>query len=259
MNAVVTLNLYQDAFPPNFRLSMATAAARWGVPYLEITEPLFPTETPGRVSAFKEKEHLDERLLSFDRVAYFDRDIVIRNDCPSPFDIVPKDHLGVVVDIQERSPVVAVIEQSSSLLSDLFDVSLTVKNYFNAGIMIFSPSVHKPLFDLVRKLREEVTDYLYDDNFHDQGLLNAGVLMLGMPIYYLPREFNRIGARVWSEKKWTGTMDAYVYHFCGPKDPDPMTAWQRVAGINWYDCSTPVHKEGQGIEEMELTHSGVSG
>jgi hypothetical protein len=220
--AIVTLNLYGDGMPENVRASQRAAADRWGAEYVEITRPLFGWHDP-----FLEKLHLDRHADAYDRVVYLDRDVVIRADCPSLFDLVPETHIGGVASEQDGHRLLCHIEPKMDPLCRTVGVPMDYSTeYVNSGVLVFSPHVHRPAFEAARCLHGITSERSWE--VYDQGCLGLGIKWSGTPLCLLPTEFNRCGERLWDH--WTPKMDCYIWHFCGRKTWDAMqnTAWKET-------------------------------
>lgn len=221
--AVITLNLYSDGMPENVRASQRAAADRWGAEYVEITRPLFGWHDP-----FLEKLHLDRHAAAYDRVVYFDRDVVVRADCPNFFDLVPETHLGAVASEQDGHNLLFHIEPKMVPLCRVAGVRMDyATEYINSGVLVLSPGRHGSAFEAARCLHGITSERSWE--VYDQGCLGLGIKWSGTPLHLLPPEFNRCGQRLWDH--WTPKMDSYIWHFCGKKTWDAMqnTNWQEMA------------------------------
>ena len=217
--AVITLNLYGDGMPENVRASQRAAAERWEAEYVEIARPLFGWHDP-----FLEKLHLDHHAAAYDRVIYFDRDVVVRADCPSLFDLVPETHIGAVASEQEGHHLLFHIQPKMDPLCHVVGVPMAyATDYINSGVLIFGPQVHQPAFDAARCLHGITSERSWE--VYDQGCLGLGIKWSGVPLCLLPTEFNRCGERLWDH--WTPKMDSYIWHFCGKK------TWEAMQDTNW--------------------------
>lgn len=217
--AVITLNLYGDGMPENVRASQRAASERWGAEYVEITRPMFGWQDP-----FLEKLYLDRHAAAYDRVVYLDRDVIVRADCPSLFDLVPATHLGAVASEQEGHHLLFHIQPKMDPLCHLVGTPMDyTTEYINSGVLVFSPRVHRPAFDAARCIHGITPERSWE--VYDQGCLSLGLKWSGTPLDLLPSEFNRCGERLWD--RWTPTMDSYVWHFCGKK------TWDVMQNTNW--------------------------
>ena len=117
--AVVVLNLYGDGMESNARASIMAAAARWGAEYVEITKGLFGWRDP-----FWEKLNLDRHTRRFERVVSFDRDVVVREDCPNLFEQIPSNEFGAVPSEQPGHNLLGSITPHMDALGHQVGVSL---------------------------------------------------------------------------------------------------------------------------------------
>ena len=190
-----------------------------GAEYVEITRPLFGWRDP-----FLEKLHLDRHAAAYERVVYLDRDVIVRADCPSLFELVPKDNLGAVASEQKGHHLFVHIQSKMDPLCRLVGVTMDyATEYINSGVLVFSPCVHKPAFESARCLHGITAERSWE--VYDQGCLGLGIKWSGTPLHLLLSEFNRCGERLWDH--WTPKMDAFVWHFCGKK------TWGAMQDTNW--------------------------
>ncbi len=140
--ALMTLNLYGDTIRRAARGSLQDAARRWDAEYVEVIAPLYE----GR-DACGEKLALERHALGFDRVVFCDRDVVIRKDCPSLFEIVPNGAIGAVPSEQEGHNLDHYIRPKMELLCVAAGAWLDLeREYFNSGVMVFEPRNHAGVF-----------------------------------------------------------------------------------------------------------------
>jgi predicted O-methyltransferase YrrM len=229
-NALMTMNLYGDTIRRAARASLRDAATRWRAEYIEVIAPLYD----GR-DAYREKLALERHAFGFDRVVYCDRDVVIRKDCPSLFDIVPAGWLGAVPSEQEGHNLLHHIRPKMEPLAAAAAARLDLeREYFNSGILVFEPRAHARVFERARALTPLAPDLTWE--VHDQGLLSLAVKLEVVPLLALPPTFNRCGAVVWD--RWVPTMSDYVWHFCSMGNPEALingTRWDDLGPERWDD------------------------
>jgi len=217
--AVAVLNVHNDGLPHNFRESMRHAADRWGADFVEIRNPIVPW-----FDVWWEKLNLDRHLYMYERVVFFDRDVVVSQRCPNLFEVVPVHCFGVVPSEQEGHSFLPAIRDYMDPLCKLLNVEMDYTNdYFNSGVMIFSPPRHRVVFELARALHPMVKRGGWITT--DQGLISLALKALNISIHRLPPTFNRVGQKLW--ERWQPEMDDYIWHFCGPKN------WERMAQTKW--------------------------
>jgi hypothetical protein len=199
MNRIITLNDW-NFWPDNARASVDAAAKRWDCEVIEVASLL------GATDAFAAKFRLHQFCHPQGRALLLDSDIVIRSDCPSPFEVVPASHMAAIGNYQgdthdgdpERHQ-----RPSWDLACKAMGIDLPYSNqhYINGGFILFSAE-HARIF---RKLSHEIKD---TSGVNEQGAF--GVALATMPTAYLPREWNRIGPAVWESGP---QMSAFIYHF----------------------------------------------
>ena len=82
-----------------------------------------------------QKMEIYRLLNTYDRIIYFDTDLIIRDDCPNLFEIVPDDKLGAFNE-GKFDP------RGESLKEAIFAYKEDVKDwdgtYYNTGVMVIS-------------------------------------------------------------------------------------------------------------------------
>jgi hypothetical protein len=123
-----------------------------------------------------------EQMRHFDRVIWFDCDLIVRPGCPNLFEIVPREYIGVCVEydyIPADFPAKA--KEINQVEADFFSNG----HYFNAGVIVFSQE-HSPLFDL-----RGATEVRFGPQL-DQSYVNVMARKLGFPLFYMTHDFNFI-------------------------------------------------------------------
>jgi hypothetical protein len=220
--AIVVGNWFGDRMRPKCRESMQDASNRWGVEYVELTDPL-----SGTTSGFTEKLHLDQHAAAFDQVCYFDRDIIIRSDCPSPFDLVRVQSFGAVPSSQPGHDFTHVADAELKPVFDRHHVPFNPnRDHFNGGLYIFSPAVHGSIFSDARK----IASYEQSRNWavYEEGIVSLAAARSGIPLTRLSCEFNRCGGP--ARETWQPKMASMVQHYCGDHEQRDRrmdaTIWQ---------------------------------
>lgn len=155
--------------------TLHTYAKRLNADFLCIDKSQIAATTP-----HWEKFQIARLLDTYRRIIYLDTDILIRDDCPDLFKIVPQDTLGMF----DEAPFTS---RSRELLIDCckaYGVTLDSWDgrYFNSGVIVISRE-HRELFT---KPEEEVF------NFYEQTYLNMRIAQLGIEMYALPYTLNRM-------------------------------------------------------------------
>lgn len=232
-NLVVTLNVGKDVLHNNARSSIREAARRWNCNYFELV-------SGSGLHFWEEKLHLDEHLPDGVRVCYYDGDVVVRSDCPSPFEIVPEGKLGWVRhDHPSHSGATWHVQNTMPWYCDKVGIEIDhLKEYANTGMMVFDLPLHRPLFGLARDI---VKTHGFDRNWviADQGNFAVARKKLDLSVFWIPPYFQYHGEALWAG--WTPELKAYGYHFCGPINKDiaiPRTIWddlgpdRKISGTN---------------------------
>jgi len=140
----------------------------------------------------------------FDRILFLDSDIIIRDDTPSLFDIVPEDCVGIFNEGYYTPRSVCLHEVKAVYNVDL--PGWNGKDYFNTGVMLVSRQ-HRHLFkisDQIKPLR---------NSFGEQTYLNMRLIQSKQNIYHLDYDFNRMCVM----DKITGKtrLSSYIVHYAG--------------------------------------------
>jgi hypothetical protein len=223
---ILTMNFGRDGLVANSRRSMLAAAERWGARFIEVRR----SPVPG----FGAQARLDQFAPRAGRMACFDRDMVIRDDCPSLFDLVPEGHVGFVLadqgniadDFRQRWNA-APFNHWTRMLGGSKEYSKDT--YFNSGMMVFDMPAHAHVFSRARYVLGE---WNHNVTWYDvQGCLSASANLGDVATYTLPATFNLISYQQ-PRPLWPEYMSAYVYHFDGCRMADKVslahrTMWQR--------------------------------
>lgn len=217
---VATMNL-GNFLQPNVRESLAAAAARWDADYVEITRPWGLS----RMLWLCKLELHHYPWPAHSRVCYLDADVLVRGDCPSPFDLVPEHALGAVNGLQNGGESVARkwwddIGRRFAALPE-FDAA----TYFNGGVMVFTPAIHRAIWEFAW------TASVSADRagpMIEQTAVNIAARALQTPLALMPETMNRLGPCVWDG----GVMQDYVYHFANTKG-EHRDRDERLASLDW--------------------------
>lgn len=134
----------------------------------------------------------------YDRVLYVDTDILIRDDAPNLFDLVPAEQVGLLNEgkyVDRR--------QAKFNLNPHYAAWWTSDVYYNTGVMLVSRG-HEMAF-----LRPSVEV----NNFYEQTHLNLNIYRYSLPVFELPYAFNRMLfiSRLTGESR----LNAYFLHYAG--------------------------------------------
>jgi hypothetical protein len=154
-----------------------------------------------------EKFQVSELLNTYERIIYLDTDIIVREDAPNLFDVVPGDMLALFNEMPFTP------ERQFSLMESCKDYGIRLKNwdgrYFNTGVMVI-PRTWKSLFI---KPEKEIF------NYYEQGYLNAKIheqlesVGNEMRVFDLEYKYNRMACM----DSFTGEerFASYFIHYAG--------------------------------------------
>jgi hypothetical protein len=174
-----------------------------------------------------EKFQIYNYLETYDRVLYIDSDVIIRDDCPNLFDIVPETRLGMF----NEAPFT---DRSKELMIDVcrsYDTTLDRWNgkYYNTGVMVIS-KYHRSLF---RKPDKEVF------NFYEQSYINMIIAKREVDIYELEHQYNRMSC----VDPYIGIdrFDSYIIHYAGFPSLDHVE-WVIANDLDQWAVDKPDYK-----------------
>lgn len=177
MNLVLTIAMGEEynTIAKLTHPSIKAYAEKIGADFLSINEKAISKTTP-----HWEKFQIYHLLDKYDRIAYIDTDIIIRDDAPSLFDIVPETQLGMFNEAKFT-------DRSKELMIDIcksYGVTLDSWNgkYFNSGVIVLS-KFHRTLF---KKPEKEIF------NFYEQSYLNMIIAKREVDMFELEHKFNRM-------------------------------------------------------------------
>ena len=113
-----------------------------------------------------EKFHLYNLLSTYDRILYLDTDLIIRDDCPNLFDIVPYNQIGAFNEARFTQREYSIIETARAYGIEYSKLNWNGK-YYNTGVLVLS-KCHRKLFIKPEK------EY---SNYYEQGYLNLVISM----------------------------------------------------------------------------------
>ena len=130
-----------------------------------------------------EKLQLIEILKYYDRVIYLDTDLIVMNNCPNLFDVVPEDALGAFIEDQYWmiSKEVDHRERIIQTQKRFRDIGWVIE-YINTGVMILGKK-HIEIFSLP-------SNYIVD--LREQTQLNYNIKYLGYWIHDIGLRFNKM-------------------------------------------------------------------
>lgn len=175
--------------------SLKLYADKIGAEFLSISSSNFS-------SPHWEKFSIYNLLNKYKRILFLDSDIIIREDCPNLFDLVPAKLLGLFNEAPFTDGRVVSMNQACNDYSEIKLFNWNGK-YYNTGVMVIS-RCHKFLF---RKPKKEVF------NFYEQGYLNLVFAKENPKIFDLSYQFNRMTCM----DKFTGEPRhaSFIIHYAG--------------------------------------------
>lgn len=198
MNLVLTISVgHYEELNKLTHPFMKSYAAKIGADFLCINKLTISKSTP-----HWEKFQIYDLLNKYERIIYFDSDILLRDDCPNLFDIVPKDKLGAF----NEAPFTARTKEMMISVCKAYHMTLPSWNgkYYNTGVMVVS-RIHKYLF--------QKPEFEYNEFFWEQGYLNIAIVQQKIPMFDLDYRYNRMTCMdiVTGEMRFA----SYVIHYAG--------------------------------------------
>ena len=194
MNTIIVTNT-GNFWSPNARYSVMDAASRWNATVTEITEV---------ACIFRDK--FKRHDINADRVLHLDADIVIRQDCPDPFEIVSPTMFGAVSNYQDDERLAERLEMDghawSWLCQHLGRKDFSVSEAINGGFLMWTPEIHAPIIKQLDTLLPDKMPCLAEQAAWSWAFRDC--------LHLLPHSFNRVGRSVWTS---THCMTSYVYHW----------------------------------------------
>lgn len=161
------------------------------------------TEYDGQDNPKLLKFRIYDYLLNYDRVIYFDSDILINPTCPNLFSLVPEKFLGGVSESRLYFNREEVMKQACAI----YGISLRNYQFFNTGVMVISRK-HRQLFAKPRTV-------IPIQGFYDQPYINALFLKLHFKFWDLGLKFNHLGTFLLRGARPYGHGQAYIIHVTG--------------------------------------------
>ena len=216
-NAIVTLSIgdkYQEVAEVA-KKHMAVYAKKINADFVVIDKVI--KNIKGGTPHF-EKAQIEDLLQMYERVAYFDIDILIRSWAPNIFKEIPVHSVGVYNEYTNNNGNSGAIRRDAKRAqSHLGDIGWELKErgkgfFFNSGVMVASREHHK-MFQID-------PDRYWSQLFQDQTQLNYNLQANKFKIHDLARNWN------WMHfcNKRCAREDAFVIHYAAIREPDIMLA-----------------------------------
>jgi hypothetical protein len=214
---------------PNVRASFQAAATRWNAEVIWITNPLHSCHP------FWQKMFVCEHVHSIygtSHVLQLDNDMVIRSDCPSPFDLVRPTDFAMVSGRQspqrrvDRASWNQMAHEEWARRCDV--IAAPAWTHPNGGLYLYGTETFGTMF------AEIISHLLPTGGKHDLGcdeclIINHLWTFHRSSIRFLPPDFN---INLHQTPAWANNpvMQSYIYHFVGPtKKYLDQCRWQRTS------------------------------
>lgn len=197
-NLVLTISIgdYYNDLSKMTLPSIIKYADKIGADFLNITEL-----NKEYITQKWNKFYIHELLNKYKRILYLDIDLIIREDTPNLFDIVPNTKLGMFNE-GRYAPRFEYLEQASTYYGEPLKQEWNGK-FYNSGVMIIS-RMHKSIFKLPKGIDFVETDQPY---------INLRILNDKVEMFDLDFKFNRMDL----VDKFLGIsrLDSYIVHYAG--------------------------------------------
>jgi len=221
MNAVVTISVGDDykRMASYTHPTIKNYAQRIGADFVCIDKVKLSS-----TSICWEKCQLFELLNKYERIIYLDTDIIVRDDCPNLFQIVPPLELGMFNEANFT-------DRPFNLLLDVckeYEEKVPEWNgkYYNAGVIVLS-RCHKYLFKHPGKEA---------GSFYDQTYLNMRIALDDdLKVFELPYQYNRMTC----VDRYTGEERhaSYIIHYAGCPNIDLAISLIQRDRLRWKNDS----------------------
>ena len=221
-NCIATLAIGDGVLHPKSLESYQSAAERWGADLVVFREPLADCHF------WWQKTFAIDHLLQYDHALQIDADMLIAEDCPSPFTECDPGRLGVCRDLQHPSQYRLARWLSNHSRRWATDLGLRQpggRQCVNAGMLLYGPRQLLPWFRLWRAIGRT-------HKFPAWGLGDQSVLC----VLCVNFQFHQLLADRWNfthaNTHWrpdlSRQMSGSIYHFCGRQDRAA-----RISGVDW--------------------------
>lgn len=204
MNLILTMNTGGKWTPENVRDSHLAAARRWGAEYRELTAP--------SDDVFWDKHMALARVTDAERLLWIDGDVIVREDCPSPFEHVDETSVAAVRCFQQPNPEAVEIARDwwRPVVEHMdIEVKLHQSTYVNGGFIVCTPAYHGDLFRFVLRWCNMIRNPINPvRGMLEQTVLNIGLQVMGLSWEVLESEWGLLGSDAWAP----GAMSAPVQH-----------------------------------------------
>lgn len=143
-----------------------------------------------------EKTQIYDLFHQYKRIIFFDVDLIIRDDCPNLFDIVPENELGAYNEGKHMFK-----SDDIKITSNLYDEKFgeITSKYYNTGVLVLSRK-HKQLFKTPKYFKTSFTSYF-----------NLLLQKEKVKMFDLDLRFNRL--HFMDKHCGISRLDSYIIHY----------------------------------------------
>jgi len=214
MNAIVTVTIgdvYAKLATVTHPLMMAYAK-RVGAEFEVISKRVYP-----KANCVWEKFQISGLLKKYERIAFFDTDIVVGRATVNLFDLVPQDKFGAVDELGMNLKTEVYMAWMMDA-NKLYRTSVPWPGwYLNCGVMVFGQS-HANVFDPPQNMNNE--------HLGEQNLINLRLSRAPDDVFLLHQKFNWV--RWWTEEKRNACVLHYIHY--KPRPFDDIVAMAKAMG-----------------------------
>lgn len=217
--AVITLAIGYQRFWKRTHAIMRQYAQKIGADFIKITHSSLELDVSVSNSYKLEKFRIYDYLSTYDRVIFFDGDIVIHPQCPNLFDLVPEDKLGVVCENKPYYNRDITFQSACKFYGVKYSVNLN--EWFNTGIMVISKA-HQKMFLLPQAITEFTPQHVDgtlsqkpESTWLDMPMLNALRIINNIEIKNLGFKFNYLNSLRNHPNKPFEPEEAFIFHGSG--------------------------------------------
>ena len=195
LDLTISIGKYYEEISEYTLPSIKKYAKKINADFLNITEP-----DEKFITQKWNKFHISELLNKYKRILYLDIDLIVREDTPNLFDVVPETKLGMFNEGKYSAR-----QEFITQASDYYKEPVTEWNgkFYNSGVMVIS-RMHKQIFRMPRGI-----DYVETD----QPYINLRIAIDKVNMHDLDYKFNRMDIL----DKFIGIsrLDSYIVHYAG--------------------------------------------
>jgi len=226
-NLVLTISIgeYYEKLGKVTLPSIKKYAKKIGADFSNITE-----NDPNYITQKYNKFHIYTLLNKYRRIIYLDIDLIIREDCPNLFDIVPETELGMLNEGKYAPRTEYIVQASEYYKEPLKDWD---GKFYNSGVMVISRR-HKQMFKLPKGIDFVETDQPY---------LNLRICNDKIDMFQLDYKFNRMD--ILDKIIGISRLDSYIMHYAGA--PRDQIFNVLLGDIKQWEIDSPEYKYDQNI------------